>query len=52
MKTNMRMSCLLALGAVLLVGWVGLSMAAASPPERINLQGVLRDNAGAPVDGT
>ena len=51
MKTNMRMSSLVALGTVLLVGWVGLSMAA-SPPERINFQGVLRDNAGAPVVGT
>ena len=51
MNTKMRMNPLWAIGAILLVGWVGLSMAA-SPPERINLQGVLRDNAGSPVDGT
>ena len=51
MNTKMRMNPLWAIGAILLVGWVGLSMAA-SPPERLNLQGVLRDNAGAPLDGT
>ena len=35
---------------VVLLGFTGLSMAA-TPPERMNLQGVLRDNAGAPVNG-
>ena len=48
---NTKINQLSAIGAILLVGWVGLSMAA-SPPERMNLQGVLRDNAGTPVDGT
>ena len=51
MKTNMQVNPLWIVGAILLFGWVGLSMAA-SPPERMNLQGVLRDNAGVPVDGT
>ena len=48
---NTKINQLGTIGAILLVGWVGLGMAA-SPPERINLQGVLRDNAGTPVDGT
>lgn len=39
-----------ALGMILLLGPAGLNMAA-SPPERINFQGVLRDAAGAAVDG-
>jgi hypothetical protein len=40
------------IGVVLLLGWAGMSLAA-SPPERINFQGVLRDASGAPVaDGT
>jgi len=39
------------IGAVLLLLWAGMSLAA-SPPERINFQGVLRDVAGAPANGT
>ena len=50
-EAKMRMNRLWAIGAILLFSWDGLSMAAI-PPERINLQGVLRDNAGAPVDGS
>lgn len=38
----------LGIGVVLLLGWCGMSLAA-SPPERINFQGVLRDAAGAPA---
>ena len=49
MKTNkMRVSHWVWM--VVLLGFTGLSMAAV-PPERVNLQGVLRDNAGAPVNG-
>jgi hypothetical protein len=39
------------IGAVLLLCWAGMSLAA-SPPERINFQGVLRDASGAPANGT
>ena len=36
---------------VMLFGWVGWSFAA-SPPERINIQGVLRDINGNPGNGS
>ncbi len=52
MKTTMRtIRWSLAFGAVVLLSCTNL-LVAASPPERINFQGVLRDNAGAPVDGS
>ena len=38
----------LGVGVVLFLGWSGMSLAA-SPPERINFQGVLRDASGVPV---
>ena len=41
---------MLGTGIVLLLGWSGASLAA-TPPERINVQGVLRDSAGNPVNG-
>ena len=48
-RTN---NILWSIGVVLVLGWCGMSLAA-SPPERINFQGVLRDASGAPVaDGT
>ena len=40
-----------ALCIVMLFGWVGWSFAA-SPPERVNIQGVLRDSTGTPVDSS
>ncbi len=46
----MRDKSVWVLCAILLFSWAGPSLAA-SPPERVNFQGVLRDNSGNPLDG-